>query len=315
MPVDAFSFFVFGDSRTFPATLERSVRNMIALDPKAVAAFTTGDLTDTGEAAEWDAHQAALACGAPDPCVSNDPLGIVRQSRFRTDVATFGPYVRYIAALGNHDLASFGWFERWNQYLPGQRDLGVNAEDGIYFHLTIANTLFIVLDSNHPSDQQTAWLEAVLSDPEAASARFRFALFHDPIYPCDAKPPAAWLMPWVEIFERYALDVAFVSHSHTYERTCAMLGGHCAAGGVVYLDTGTVAAPPRDVWPTLSGTVVGTTRTDNYDCREILQSYLGLYNQFCHLRIQGCAATVRCYTFDAPETGAEAFDTWVLDRC
>jgi len=129
---------------------------------------------------------------------------------------------------------------------------------------------------------------------------FRFALFHDPIYPCDAKPPAAWLMPWVEIFERYGLDVAFVSHSHTYERTCAMRGGHCAAGGVVYLDTGTVAAPPRDVFATLSGTVVGTTRTDDYDCREILESSLGLANQFCHLRIQGCQATTRCYTFDAP---------------
>jgi len=312
----AYQFFVIGDPRSNWGIFEDNVRSMWALDPSAVAVFSTGDLTPTGASDEWDDHQDALANGAPDNTVAQDPLGIVRQSRIRTDVSGFGDYARYVGVLGNHDDGVSGWLDNWNDYLPGQASLGENSTEGVYFSLTYESSLFIVLDSIHTSSEQTSWLEQLLSSSEASSATWKLAFFHDPVYPCNKKSEQDDVLEWVELFEQYGVDIAFVADSHTYERSCPMVGGSCASeGGVIHLNTSGAGAGTRDVYPDKTGTVSNDNRADDYDCAEILAAYKGNWHHFTHVAVEGCKLTMNAYSHDNHATLEPAFDTLVLDKC
>lgn len=312
---DAWQFFAFGDTRTNTDILEEIIRSMFALDPEAVACFNGGDITANGTLEEWNDHHQRLADGAPDNSVPPDPLGIVRQSHFRTDVSEWGPYTRYIGVFGNHDDGSADWLTRWNNFLIGQSELGHNSEDGIYFTLTYNNAFFVVLDSVHPSIVQTDWLQRVLQSPEALASTWKFVFFHHPVYPCNDKSPFHEGLEWVEFIESYQVDIAFVSHSHTYERTCPMIGGTCASGGVIYLNSSNGGAPARSVRETKTETVSHEGRNDTYDCSEILDSARGYWDNFCHITIDGCILNLNCYGHDYNETQDPPYDTMVLNKC
>jgi hypothetical protein len=314
-PAERWTFFAFGDTRTNVDIFQQTITSMITLDPSATLAINSGDLTATGSLEEWDAHHQALALGAPDPTVPADPKGIVRQSRFRTDVGDFGPFIRYLGVIGNHDLLTAGWLERWNAYLRGQAALGVNGETGIYYWLLHRGVLLVIIDSEHPSADQTVWLERVLQSPQAATATFKLAFWHQQVYPCNEKPPFAGGLEWVDLVEQYDVDLVFLGHGHTYERTCPMVNGVCSPGGVTYLEAGTAAAPPRIVEATLISTVTNGVRTDEYDCSQILESYRGEWHHFCHVAVEDCRLTIRCYGHDCSLTGEGPWDTMVVDRC
>ena len=312
---ETFGFFVMGDSRSHPEVLEAIVAGMVDLDPGAVALFNTGDITSHGTDSQWALHLETLAAGAPDPTVPEDPLGIVRQSRVRTDVADFGPYIRYIGVLGNHDDNNGEWFGNWNTYLPGQRALGSNDTGGIYFSLTYGGALFIVLDSVNPTAEQTRWLEETLESPEAEAATWRFAFFHHPVYPCNWQDPFAEGLEWVELFETHGLDIAFVAHSHTYERTCPMVGGRCAEYGVVYLNSSAAGAPVRPVYLDHRGTVSHDGRTDEWDCADVLEYGQGYWDHFCHFAVDRCRLEVSCYDHDWVGGGGPPADSTIIDKC
>ncbi len=313
--VDQWGFFAIGDSRSKPHVLEAIARGMVALDPDAVVAFNTGDITSHGTYEQWTEHLEVLAAGAPDPSVPEDPLGIVRQSRLRTDVGRFGPWIRYIGVIGNHDDNNGEWFNTWNTFLPGQQQLGRNDAGGIYFTLTYENALFIVLDSNNPSEEQTEWLQGVLESPEAEEAFWIFPFFHYPVYPCNSKTPWGEGLEWVDLFEQHDIDIAFVAHSHTYERTCPMVGGRCEEGGVIYLNSSAAGAPVRSISPDRVETVSHDGRTDEFDCAEILAEGRGYWDHFCHINIEDCRLTLSCYDHDWADTGGDPYDTLVIDRC
>jgi hypothetical protein len=308
-------FFAFGDTRSNASVFQKNIESMAALDPAAVALFNGGDLTATGTASEWDTHHKVLADGAPDPSVPVDPSGIIRQSKFRTDVNSWGSHVRYIGVLGNHDDGSTGWLNRWNSYLSGQATLGKNGTDGIYFSLSYENAWFVVLDAINTSSAQTSWLAAELDSAEAQQATFKLAFFHRPVYPCNDKTPFSGGLPWVELFEQHGVDIAFVADSHTYERTCAMQGGGCAQSGVVYLNTSGGGAPVRPVNATKQATVTNGSRSDSYDCAKILESSRGNWYHFTHIAIDGCKLTLDAHSHDQVDTGSAPFDTLVIDKC
>jgi len=314
-PPGAWRFFVAGDTRSDPARLEDNVRSMNELDPDAIACFNGGDIVADGMASQWDDHHAALAAGAPDPSVPMDPLGIVRQSRFRTDVSDWGPYVRYVGAIGNHDIHVSEWLTTWTDYLSGQSTLGHAASDGVWFTLVYDNALFIILDSEHSVATQTAWLEGVLTGPEAAAATWIFAFFHAPVYPCNYKSPFDSGLEWVELFETYGVDIAWVAHSHTYERTCPMIGGRCDPAGVIYLNTSGGGAGVRAVEPMKVDAASHGGRTDPYDCADILAAWQGDWYHFTHITIDGCRLTASSYPHDYHITGEAPFDTLSIDKC
>lgn len=307
------SFFTFGDPKSGPEKFAVVVRSMYARDPNAVIAINGGDLTPTASASEWVAHHKALATGAPDPSVSADPMGIIRQSRFRTNANSFGPYIRYFGVIGNHDTENSSWLKNWNDYLPGQRNLpGSNSSSGVYYSFTHDNALFVVLDSQHYSAAQTAWLRDVLS---TSTAQWKFVWFHHPVYPCNEKSPFSNGIEWVKLFEQYKVDIVYVAHSHTYERTCPMIGGKCAPGGVVYLNTSSAGASARAVSPTKTGTASAGGRTDSFKCSEILAKYVSSKLHFCHQQVDGCRLTINCHYDNYATTQSAPFDTHTIDRC
>ncbi len=310
-----FTFFVVGDSRTNSSIFETNLRSIYNIDPQAVAIFNTGDITAKGTQAQWDVHHQTLALAAPDPTVPEDASGIVRQSRFRTDVTDWGPYIRYIAAVGNHDAIDADWHTNWNDYLPGQKGLGVNSASGVYFSLSYEDTFFIVLDSENPSDAQTMWLEQELMSQQSQQARWRLVLFHHPVYPCNKKWPFKGGLPWVELLEQHNVDIAFVSHSHTYERTCPMKGGSCASGGVRYVNSSGAGAQVRALVDDKATAVTYGNITHSYDCKEVLEKGKGYWHHFCHVAVSGCKLTISCYPHDHHASSEAAFDTFVVDKC
>ena len=299
---EPFTFFVAGDTRSNPDTFQQNVQSMVELDPSAIALFNGGDITSDGLPDQWDDHLRALADGAPDPDVPADRSGIVRQSIIRTDVSDWGNYIRYIGAVGNHDTHESGWIDVWNEYLPGQAHLGHNGSSGVYFTLAYDNTLFIVLDSENPSSAQTQWLAEVLTGPQAQAATWKFAFFHHPIYPCNYKSPFDEGVEWAGLFEQHGVDIVFVAHSHTYERTCPMIAGKCAEGGVIYLNASGGGAGVRDVDTSKSDTVSSGGRSDSYRCSEILINARGNWHHYCHVAIAEGELAVKCYPHDDPST-------------
>jgi hypothetical protein len=295
---DAFSFFVLGDNRGGTTVFKTILGNMVALDPEAIGIFNGGDITSHGWEEEWIEHNQLVAEGGG---------GTVR-----TDLTDWTPgKLRYIGVVGNHDTnQNVDWVGHWNKYLPGQKDLG---HSGTYFKLAYKDTLFIVLDSDNYTAAQTAWLKTTLQSSEAQQAAWRFVFFHHPVYPCNPKSPWAEGIPWVRLFEQYKVDIAFVAHSHTYERTCPMKGGKCKEGGVIYVNSSSGGAPRRAFTPGREATV----GTDSYHCSPkagepgILEKGVGHWHHYCRVVIEGKKLTQRCYSHDKitdPE------DTLVFDK-
>jgi MYXO-CTERM domain-containing protein len=81
-----------------------------------------------------------------------------------------------------------------------------------------------------------------------------------------------------------------------------MIGGKCADGGVIYLNSSGGGAGVRDVDDNKSDTVSSGDRSDSYDCSEILESSRGNWHHFCHINIAGGELAVKCYPHDDPST-------------
>jgi hypothetical protein len=292
------------------------MNQMNQIDPSAIAAISNGDLVDDAiGAGNWNLHNSAIAT-APD---------------FHPDTAcaaSFGAMARYFAAVGNHDVMGGNWFNLWNQHLIGQQSLGHDAADGIYYSLTYANTLFVMLDSEHVSsaqtswsDDQTKWFASVLASPDAQKAQLKFVFFHEPVYACSVYDGFAAGLPWVDLAEKNKVSVIFGSHTHVYTRTCPKIGGQCTSDGtgVVFVETGAIGGALRPIAATTAPVVgtdaAGNARTDTYNC-SVGQDMLAtreLHNDFCHVSVNGCQATVNCY--DVVDGNTTPFDTWTVSGC
>jgi hypothetical protein len=298
---DSFTFFTIADLQNGPATGVNHLKSMALLDSNAIALIEVGDFTHYGSESEWDAHMQALKDGAVAAGFPED--------YYRTTATNWGEdYIRLIGVNGNHELWSSSWYSYWNKYLPGQKNLGVNSEtQGVYFTLTYANTLFIVLDSNFSSPEQTKWLKEVLEGPQAQSATWKIAFFHEPVYPCNSKSPLSFGLPWVSLFEQHNVDLVVHGHAHTFEQTCPMKGGKCVPDsqhGVTYLTaSGGGTTYLRAVNTSASGVVSYGNRTDAYECEEILADYESSWHHFCHYSVNACNITVRCYDHDHWDNG------------
>jgi len=296
----SWSFLVISDTRSDMGTWGEAVKSMSDLDPNAIALFDSGDIVADGEDSQWQEHKEVMADNAPDP------LGVY-ESLFRADLTDWSDdYVRFIGVLGNHDAHASDWRENWAQYLPGQADLGMSGQ---VFYLTYANAIFLVLDSGHGDvsiEAQAAWLEQTLESEEAQAATWKFAFFHKPVYPCRSdKSPFDDGLEFVSILEREGVDMVFVGDSHSFERTCPMLGGRCAEGGVIYMNTASAGASQKAPSLYLDRTAETDDRTDAFSCAEILDSENGgdYYpdedsSWFCHIVISGAQMELDCYFHD-----------------
>ncbi|MBN2343030.1 MAG: metallophosphoesterase [Deltaproteobacteria bacterium] len=307
---DMWTFFTIADMQDGPTNGINHVRSMAMFDPNAIALIEVGDLTHNALIQEWEAHHQALETGALEAGLAAD--------HFNATTDNWGPFTRFVGVQGNHDIYSGSWLQYWNQFLPGQQTLGANSQDGIYFTLDYGNTLFIILDSNHISAQQTDWLESVLHSQFALNARWKIALFHEPVYPCDSKSPKYMALPWVTLFETHGVDMVIHGHAHTFERTCPMKHGSCVPPGepgvTYFIASGGGTSYLRTVNPQDIGTLSYGGRTDSYRCEEILADHDSLWNHFCHYAVGNCRFIVRCYDHDYWE-GGELRHQFMLEKC
>jgi hypothetical protein len=283
-----YAFVVIGDTRTHYLTFKELISNVARTHPTPVAIFNTGDIVTKGNASQWAIH--------------NWIVDEASAGRIRTDLTRWeSGLTRYLGIVGNHDTYAVNWLDNWNHFLPGQRNLGNNSPDGIYYAVRYRDALFVALDSEHPSPAQDQWLSETMADLEGEPIRWRFALFHRPVYPCDYKEPYSEGLPWVRVLETYGFDIVFVAHAHAYERTCPMIAGKCTEGGVIYLNSSGGGAQTVNVWPDKEDTV----GSDTYHCAArdgepgILEQGIGMWHHYTKVTIAGSTLRMEAISHDS----------------
>jgi HEAT repeat protein/3',5'-cyclic AMP phosphodiesterase CpdA len=204
----AFSFAVFGDSRTSAEQSAGVGRQMASHNPRFL--LHSGDLVSNGTVYEqWE-------------------------EQFFTPLKEVINRIPIFPVLGNHEQNS----EHFYNFFPS----------GSWYAFDYGNALFIALNTNaasggfEPGSEQYAWLERTLSE---SSALWRIVWFHHPPYSsgnhgCSMAQQEAF----APLFEQYQVDVVFNGHDHIYERSFPMRARRRDdESGVIYVVTGGGGAP------------------------------------------------------------------------
>ena len=233
-PEDARTFKLLygGDSRSDREDrqlMNTRLREMLAEDEAIVALWHGGDFVDDGydwvEWSEWlEDHEA-------------------------TGLET-GRVLPIIPTRGNHEKDGSLFNRVFGS--PGS-DLTAGAgRDDNYFTTTVGgHTTLITLNSEGSSllgDQRT-WLERELMN--AQSSRWIVAGYHTPAYPA-VKIPGPTKTAWVDLFERYDVDLVCENDGHALKRTVPIREDTFAEDGVVYVGEGGLGVrqrtPDADRW-------------------------------------------------------------------
>jgi acid phosphatase type 7 len=216
-PGEAFSFVVFGDTRSNAGAHKNVVERVRREVPDFILA--TGDMVNEGtNAQEWQVFFD----------VERDLL---------RDNALF-------PAIGNHDREPrpARTAENYRKFFAVPDD---SPDPERYYAFTYSNARFLVLDSNLYSfalTDQTAWMERELTAAvQDARIRHIFVVMHHPPFSTSIHGGHAELREmWSPLFEKYRVEAVFSGHDHTYE--------HCTHNGVQYLVSGGGGAPlyPKD---------------------------------------------------------------------
>lgn len=144
---------------------------------------------------------------------------------------------------GNHDNMSRKYIKVSNQFFryannnPGN---GYEGEEGVCYHFTYANTLFIMLNSESMrSDEGLAkaqqWVRKVI---EENPARFVVVVEHYQWFLARNGNTSQYAR-WNKLFDECGVDLAIGANNHIYARTNALYQGRETDGtkGTVYIQT------------------------------------------------------------------------------
>lgn len=252
-PAD-FSFVYMGDAQNGLDPWGRLVQHAARRHPEAAFYLMAGDLVNRGnERDDWDAffhHSGGVFARRP----------IV-------------PVIGNHECQGGHPTTYLKLFALPTNGPPG-------LEPGRAYSFRYGNARFVILDSNLRPEDQAAWLEEQLDDPEAV---WRFVAYHHPAYSSAPKRDNRRLREvWTPIFDRYGVDLALQGHDHAYLRTHPMRANQPVADpsqGTTYVvsvsGTKMYDQQPRPY------TRVGFTRISTY--------------QVLDIRIQGNRLTYRAF--------------------
>ena len=114
--------------------------------------------------------------------------------------------IQVAGVLGNHDVETRnGTYEFRTLGMPGR-----------FYQRRVGSVDLIVLDSNDVDRSQTRWLERALA---AATSRWKIAAFHHPVHTCGRYEGHHFhSSEWVELFERYGVQLVLNGHDHNYQR-------------------------------------------------------------------------------------------------
>jgi len=222
LPKTPFAFAVTGDTQGNPAVNGKLSELIWALRPNFMV--IPGDLVDDG------------------------PIKNQWVNEFFASMNPLFSRVPFYPVLGNH--------ERNADYYYRYMDLPAPE---YYYSFQYGNAMFFMLDSNKkvdPESEQYQWLERQLQelqDREKAGESdvvWKFVSYHHPSYSSDEddygnlwKGKSTWgdmrIRPLTKLFDRYAIDVVWNGHIHSYERTWPIVdGAPTESNGTVYVVAG-----------------------------------------------------------------------------
>ena len=184
-----FSFIWFGDTHRDPKWGE--MLQSANESHKEIAFYSiAGDIVSTGlYRSDWDEFFAVAK-----------------------DVFSYKPLM---PVPGNHDrqdgLGTRMYYEIFSLPINGPTD--VHPESTYAFEY--GNALFLMIDSTHPNEAQTEWIEEKL---KSTKAKWKFVMFHFPPYNFE-EPYLDIQEEWCGIFDEYHVDMVMSGHIHYYMRS------------------------------------------------------------------------------------------------
>lgn len=224
----AFSFVVYGDTRTRHDVHQRVADAIVKADPDFVV--HTGDLvTDGDETGLW-------------PIFFNIEKTLLRQTAF-------------FPVLGNHERNNrqyFDFFDVKNPYY---------SFDWGGVHIAVLNSDIGTLPVSQEAKQnfwneQARWLESDLA--KAQKTDFRFVVMHHPPFTAvkARQAESRQVQTLVPIFEKFKVQAVFSGHDHNYQ--------HHLQRGIHYLVTGGGGAPLYPVDAPIPGLTQKLESTEHY---------------------------------------------------
>ncbi len=187
-----FTFVYFGDAQNdVRSWWSRVVREANQHAPRAAFMLHAGDLVNNGNRdADWGEWFGAAGW--------------------------LNGMIPVIACPGNHEYID-GLSRHWRPQFafPGNGPPGL--EETAYW-LDYQGVRIISLNTNERIDQQKAWLESVLQDPERP--HWTFVTFHHPIFSAArGRDNPVLRAAWREILEEHHVDLVLQGHDHAYGRS------------------------------------------------------------------------------------------------
>lgn len=214
----------------------------------AVMGDTQGNPTVNGKLSEfaWALRPNFLII--PGDLVDDGPVKNQWVNEFFASMNPLFCRVPFYPVLGNHERNADFYYRYMDLPAPEY-----------YYSFQYGNAMFFMLDSNKKVDEESEqyqWLEKQLKELQerekngTSDIRWKFVSYHHPSYSSDEddygnlwKGKSTWgdmrIRPLTKLFDRYAMDVVWNGHIHSYERTWPILNGKVSENsGTVYMVTG-----------------------------------------------------------------------------
>jgi len=295
-------FTVIGDWGQGSSAQGQIGNNMNADDPPLV--LTVGDNAYTnGTQSDWDNNVF----------ISQWKNGILRRGIF-------------MPTLGNHDLNNVGASNWASSVEIKMHALPRNAPAGQeerYYSFDSGDAHFVVLDSNPPgvNGTQTAWLT---NDLATTTRKWKFVFLHHTPYSCangfasigsDHNVRATW----GPIFEQYQVDIVFLGHDHSYERS-RLVNDYGNSNGTYYVMTGGGGATLDGAAQVDGGGPYGSgfTHSKEYcpwlatDCANGVNGQYCSFAKFQHAEVR--IANNSVMTLKSIDNNDAVFDTFVINK-
>ena len=121
-----------------------------------------------------------------------------------------------VASPGNHEYRD-GLSRHWQPQFAFPKNGPPGLEETVYW-IDYQGARIISLNSNERIEQQKAWLESVLQDPERP--KWTFVTFHHPIFSAARGRDNPELRnAWRAILEDHHVDLVLQGHDHAYARS------------------------------------------------------------------------------------------------
>ncbi len=302
-------FTVIGDWGQGTSQQGQIGNNMNADDPPLV--MTVGDNAYTnGTQSDWDNNVF----------ISQWKNGILRRAVF-------------MPTLGNHDLNNVGNTNWASSVEIKMHQLPRNAPAGQeerYFSFDYGDAHFVVMDANPPgiNSTQTNWAAADLA---ATTRKWKFVFLHQTPYSCangfaSIGSDHTVRNTWGPIFEQYGVDIVFIGHDHSYERSHAvddyLVGGGSGSDGksTYYIMTGGGGAALDGAAQVDGGGPYGQglTHGKEYcpwlatDCSNGVNGIYCSFSKYQHTEVR--IANDSVLTLKSIDNNDSVFDTWVLNK-